>query len=170
MGDNNGFPTYQNIQELAYTERCLKECLRLYPSVPQIGRKVGEDVRTTTGYVIPKGCILNISIFDLHRNPNIYPDPEKFDPDRFLPENIKSRHPFAYLPFSAGYRNCIGQKFAILELKVALCGILRNFLIEAVDKESDMVFKADLILRTANEIKVKFLRRIPETTASSQAF
>lgn len=63
-----------------------------------------------TGYFIPKGTILQLHIFDLHRDPRIYPDPIKFDPDRFLPENYNNRHPFAYLPFSAGPRNCIGKQ------------------------------------------------------------
>lgn len=90
-------------------ERCIKECLRLYPSVPLIGRRTSENFMTPSGYIIPAGVELLIHIYDLHHNPDIYPDPEKFDPDRFLPENSVDRHPFAYLPFSGGPRNCIGK-------------------------------------------------------------
>ena len=60
-------------------------------------------------YYIPPKTDLVIDIFDLHRDPNYWPNPEKFDPDRFLPELVKTRHPFAYIPFSAGIRNCIGK-------------------------------------------------------------
>lgn len=94
---------------MKFMERCIKECLRLYPSVPLIARVAGEDIKTHSGYIIPKGCDINVYIYDLHRSTQYWEDPEKFDPDRFLPENVAARHPFAYLPFSAGSRNCIGQ-------------------------------------------------------------
>lgn len=80
----------------------------MFPSVPFISRVSEQDIQTSTGYTIPKGVILQIHIFDIHRDPAIFPDPEKFDPERFLPENSVGRHPFAYIPFSAGPRNCIG--------------------------------------------------------------
>lgn len=59
-------------------------------------------------FLAPKGSNINIHIVDTHRDPNFWPEPDKFDPDRFLPENSKGRHPFCYVPFSAGSRNCIG--------------------------------------------------------------
>ncbi|RZC41276.1 cytochrome P450 4C1 [Asbolus verrucosus] len=152
-------PTYNDLQELKYTERCIKETLRLFPSVPFISRYASEEFTTKTGYTIPEGTVLHIHIIDLHRNARIYPDPLKFDPDRFLPENASERHPFAYIPFSAGPRNCIGQKFALLELKTVLCGILRKFSLEKVDDMHDITFKADLVLRPKNDIKIKILQR-----------
>lgn len=100
--------SYSDTQKVPYLERCIKEGLRLYPSVPMISRSAGCDYVTSSGYKIPSGTTLHIHIFDLHRKPDIYPDPERFDPDRFLKENCVDRHPFAYLPFSAGPRNCIG--------------------------------------------------------------
>lgn len=107
--DPNEEPTIQKLNELKYLDRCIKESLRLYPSVSFISRVLDDDIVTSQDMFIPKGTIANIHIYDLHRNPTVFPDPDKFDPDRFLPENTQTRHPFAYIPFSAGPRNCIGK-------------------------------------------------------------
>lgn len=159
LGDSDKAPTYNELMEMKFMERCVKECLRLYPSVPFIARVAGEDIKTYSGYTIPKGCDINIYIYDLHRSPKYWENPEKFDPDRFLPENIATRHPFAYLPFSAGSRNCIGQRFAILEIKAALCGILRKFKLIPVHSPQQIKYKTDLVLRPSGEVRVKFLPR-----------
>lgn len=111
LGTSGTHPTYQNLVDLKFMERCIKECLRLYPSVPFISRVAGQTIKTHSGYTIPKNSVLNIYIYDLHHSPQVWEDPEKFDPDRFLPDNIAKRHPFAYVPFSAGARNCIGMNF-----------------------------------------------------------
>ncbi|XP_060524485.1 cytochrome P450 4C1-like [Cylas formicarius] len=151
-------PTFSHLQELHFMERCIKESLRLYPSVPFIGRELSEDVVTSKG-IIPKGTQVDIHIYGLHRNPKVWTDPNKFDPDRFLPENCIGRHPYAYLPFSAGPRNCIGQKFAILEMKAVLCGILKKFRLVPIDLPEKLTLFQDLVLRPLGEVKVKFILR-----------
>ncbi|KAK8397248.1 hypothetical protein O3P69_004746 [Scylla paramamosain] len=100
--------TVEDLRSMRYTENCIKEALRLFPSVPYIGRVLKEDV-TIDGYLIPKDTTIFIFNYALHRDASEFPDPEKFDPDRFLPENSANRHPFSYIPFSAGPRNCIGS-------------------------------------------------------------
>ncbi|XP_060525303.1 cytochrome P450 4C1-like [Cylas formicarius] len=151
-------PSYNDLQDMKYTERCIKESLRLYPSVPFIGRVLEEDVFTSRGK-IAKGTTVFIHVYDLHRTSSLWSDPEKFNPDRFLAENSSNRHPFAYIPFSAGPRNCIGQRFAILEIKSALCALLKKFKLEPVDRPEDIVYIQDLVLRPKNGVRMKFIRR-----------
>lgn len=146
------------LSELSYTDRVIKECLRLYPPVPIISRETSEEF-ILFGCKIPIKTMSHIHIFDLHRDPDQFPDPERFDPDRFLPENIEKRHPFAYVPFSAGPRNCIGQKFALLEIKALLKHILFNFRLTPITKREDIVFIADLVLRSRDPVRVQFHRR-----------
>lgn len=110
LGSSTAPPSFHDLQNLTYLEMCIKESLRLYPSVPFIARVASQDIVTATGYKIPKHTQIVVQIYDLHRNPELYPNPEKFDPERFLPDNATRRHPFAYLPFSGGPRNCIGMK------------------------------------------------------------
>ncbi|GAB1866375.1 Cytochrome P450 4C1 [Camponotus japonicus] len=109
MQENGGKLTMSSLQNLLYLDRCLKETLRLYPSVFLISRKAAEDVKLQS-YMVPAGTTVHLNIYGVHRDPNFWPNPEVFDPDRFLPEKVQKRHPYSYLPFSAGLRNCIGGK------------------------------------------------------------
>lgn len=86
----------------------LKETMRLFPSGPILARQVVEETELANGLILPKNYHINIHIFDIHRNPKHWDSPEEFRPDRFLTENCQKRHPYAYIPFSAGSRNCLG--------------------------------------------------------------
>jgi cytochrome P450 family 4 len=147
-----------DFNEMKYLDRVIKECLRIYPPVPFISRELSEDLMTEKG-LVPKGAQIHLHIYDLHRDPEQFPDPEQFDPDRFLPENCEKRHPYAYVPFSAGPRNCIGQKFAMLELKTIMSSVLLKFKLKPITQREDIVFIADLVLRSRNPIKIKFEAR-----------
>ncbi|EZA50072.1 Cytochrome P450 4C1, partial [Ooceraea biroi] len=119
MEENGGKLTMTALQNLPYLERCLKETMRLYPIGYFIGRKLEEDVMLQS-YLVPAGTEVTIDIIHLHQHPDFWPNPKVFDPDRFLPELVQNRHPFAYIPFSVGSRNCIGQRFVMMELKTVI--------------------------------------------------
>lgn len=150
--------TTEDLKQMHYLERVLKESQRLYPSVPFFGRHVKEDI-VLCGYQIKKGTSLIVSTCHLHRNPEVFPHPEKFDPDRFLPENCIDRNPFAYVPFSAGPRNCIGQRFAMMEEKTVISNILRNFCVKSLEERDKVFPTASLILRSEKPLKMKLLLR-----------
>lgn len=118
--------TMNNLQEMKYLEMVIKETLRKYPAVPIIGRKCDHDIEygkivhirlicnlneiISDGMKIPKGSTVGIVPYVLHREEDTFPDPEKFDPERFSVENRGKIGPYAYIPFSAGFRNCIGNE------------------------------------------------------------
>jgi cytochrome P450 len=101
-------------------------------------------------YTIPAGVTITMLIFNIHQDPVHFPNPEKFDPDNFLPERIAKRHPYAYITFSAGPRNCICRKFALPEEKTALFYILSYYRLESLDKREDIALNGELVLRPEN--------------------
>ncbi|XP_052871103.1 probable cytochrome P450 4ac1 [Anopheles cruzii] len=157
-GDDQHFQL-SDFGSLKYFDRVIKECLRMWPPVAFISRTVSEDILLPDGRRIPCGCIANLHIFDMHRDPEYFPDPERFDPSRFLPENVAKRNPYAYVPFSAGQRNCIGQKYALLEIKAAVAHLVLRYRILPVTNLHEIRFIADLVLRASNPLKVQFQRR-----------
>ncbi|XP_014474121.1 PREDICTED: cytochrome P450 4c3-like [Dinoponera quadriceps] len=156
MQENDGKLTMKALQSMPYLEMCLKESMRMYPSVPLISRECSEDVKLHS-YLVPKGTTLHLLIYDLHHDPKIWPDPEVFNPDRFLLENIRNRHHYSYLPFSAGPRNCIGQRFALLELKALIAPLVYNFYLEPIDYLKDIRLKLDFVLRAVRPIRMKVI-------------
>ncbi|XP_050392897.1 cytochrome P450 4V2 [Patella vulgata] len=158
FGDSERHPTMEDLKDMKYLECCIKESLRLYPSVPLFGRTLTEDA-VIDGFTIPKGTTGNLVVSALHRDPEYFPDPDVYDPDRFSHDNATTRHPYAYIPFSAGLRNCIGQRFALLEEKVLLSTIFRNFKVESLQKRDELRPTGELILRPEKGIIVRLTSR-----------
>ena len=102
--------TPQDAAQLKYLECCIKESMRMYPSVPGVMRTIPEDTKVGK-FILPAGSSASLCFYGMHRNPRVYPQPNAYKPERFLPEQSAGRHPYAFLPFSAGPRNCIGTSF-----------------------------------------------------------
>ncbi|KAK3916933.1 Cytochrome P450 4c3 [Frankliniella fusca] len=152
--------TVGDLSRLEYLERCIKEVLRLYPVVPLIARDIRSPVHLgALGADLPAGCTVLVNAFLLHRDPRFFPEPERFDPDRFLDDSDARRHPFAYVPFSAGSRNCIGQKFAMLELKVLLLTVLERFRVQTAEPNRPLRLVAELVLSNVGGIKISLSKR-----------
>ncbi|XP_032884389.1 cytochrome P450 4B1-like [Amblyraja radiata] len=145
---------WEYLSTMPYTSMCLKESMRLYPPLPGLARKLTKPLVFPDGKQVPAGCLVALSLYCLHRNPMFWEKPEEFDPLRFSPENSESRHHHAFIPFSVGPRNCIGQHFAMNEMKVAIALILNRFELE-VDPSKPPIKVSRLVLRSKNGIYLK---------------
>ncbi|XP_058454269.1 cytochrome P450 4V2-like isoform X2 [Malaya genurostris] len=149
--------TLDSLKNLEYTEMVLKEALRLYPVAPIIMRQ-NLDQTQIDGLKVPMGNLLVIHIYSLHRREDVWgPDAAKFDPERFSAERSKARHPFAFLAFSGGSRNCL--RYAYISMKIMMAAMVKKFRFTTKLREEDLRFKFDAILRLENEHLVQLERR-----------
>ncbi|KAH8355092.1 hypothetical protein KR093_005416, partial [Drosophila rubida] len=123
--------SYECLQQMTYLSQVVAETLRKYPILPHILR------RSTCTYKVPDSNLIvepntriMIPVHSIHHDPKLYPDPDRFDPLRFEPAAVKSRHPFAYLPFGDGPRNCIGERFGLMQVKIGVVMLLRHYQID----------------------------------------
>ncbi|XP_052863436.1 cytochrome P450 4d2-like [Anopheles cruzii] len=147
------------LNNLHYMDLVLKESLRLFPPVPFIARIATEDTDLRAER-INRGTSVVVDIFSMHRSADYFRDPERFAPLRF--ETVRDSdvfNPYTYIPFSAGSRNCIGQKFAQYELKTALVKILQKFNVQLPRADYVPTLKAEIVLKPAEGLPLKFVSR-----------
>jgi cytochrome P450 len=124
-------PRHDDLANLAYTRMVIEEAMRLYPPAHTIARTaIGAD--HIGGVRVPPGASVTVSIYVTHRNPNLWPEPERFDPERFAPAAAATRHRFAYLPFGGGPRICIGNSFAMADVQVIVAMIAQRYRLRLV--------------------------------------
>ncbi|XP_066932625.1 cytochrome P450 4V2-like [Clytia hemisphaerica] len=135
----------EDFKELPYLDLVIKESLRLHPAVPRFSRRI-PDGTLLGGKVFPY-CTLIIDLIEMNRNPEVWEDPLTFNPERFEDFKLKGnkRNPFLFVPFSAGPRNCIGQKFALSELKAAVFHLVKHLEFISLQDESELIETLDLI-------------------------
>lgn len=146
-------PEAADMSKLVYTTAVLKESMRLYPPAWMIARRATED-DTIGGYDIPRGSIVFVSPLVTHRHPVFWPNPEGFEPERFLPERASDIHRYAYFPFGAGPRICIGQGFAMLEAVLLLATLTQKIRLDLVPGHR-VVPQPSITLRPKDGIMVR---------------
>ncbi|XP_064256718.1 LOW QUALITY PROTEIN: leukotriene-B4 omega-hydroxylase 3-like [Passer domesticus] len=140
---------WEDLSQLPFTTMCIKNSLRLHPPVTAVSQCCTEDIPLRDGLAIPipPGVICRMSIYRTHHNPDLWPETEVFNPLRFSPENSKRWSRLSFIPFSAGPRNCIGQSFAMAEMKVAVALTLSRFVLWRDTARPPPRRKPELILR-----------------------
>ncbi|XP_052610686.1 cytochrome P450 3A25-like [Peromyscus californicus insignis] len=117
----------------ALMDMVVNETLRLYPAANRLERISKKDVEIN-GVFIPKGTIVIVPTYPLHQDPEYWPEPEEFCPERFSKENKGSINPYVYLPFGNGPRNCLGLRFALINMKLAVIRVLQNFTLQPCEE------------------------------------
>ncbi|KOX74847.1 Cytochrome P450 4c3 [Melipona quadrifasciata] len=145
------------LSKLTWLEACIKESWRLYPVAPLIARQIYHPI-TILGHKIPIGSTILVNSFLLHRDARYFPEPDSYRPERFLPDG--PRYPsYAFIPFSAGSRNCIGWKYATMIVKVLILYVVKNFQVESLDTEDQLRFISELVLHNADGLRLKISPR-----------
>jgi cytochrome P450 len=146
--------SYSDLEKLPYTEWVIKEALRVYPSAWSLfARQAAEDVELG-GYTLREGSWVFIYPWVTHRDPRYFPDPLKFDPERFAPGRVESMHPHAYFPFGMGPHVCLGARLAMLEMKLIVASVMRRFSIVPVLKQKSLVVEPHVGIRPEGGLKV----------------
>ncbi|XP_068598831.1 1,25-dihydroxyvitamin D(3) 24-hydroxylase, mitochondrial [Brachionichthys hirsutus] len=149
-------PCGEHIKSMPYLKACLKESMRLSPSVPFTSRTLDKDI-VLGDYAIPKGTVLMINSHALGANEEYFKDGKKFKPERWLRENC-TINPFSHVPFGIGKRMCIGRRLAELQLQLAMCWLVRDYEIVATDNQPLDVIHSGLLV-PSRELPVAFIRR-----------
>lgn len=149
---NGRIPTSADLPKLSYTQQVIQEVLRLYPAAYLFAREaVTEDV--IDGYPIPPKTLIFITPYITHRDPTYWPDPERFDPDRFAPEQVSKRPRHIYYPFGEGLHVCIGNNFALMEMQLIFAIALQRFRLKLVP-DHPIALKPEATLRPKHGMKM----------------
>ncbi|CAG2106370.1 unnamed protein product, partial [Medioppia subpectinata] len=159
--DANGDISYEELARLPYLDSVLSETLRLHPPSLRLHRVAAADYKLgDTGLTLYKGQTVQIGVYAVHTREEYYPDPFRFDPDRFMPENRHKLVPYTYVPFGAGPRNCIGMRFALLEAKIAVAHVMRRFRFTRVPQTAvPLGFKRGFRISVPDDVVVGVERR-----------
>ena len=149
--------TFDDLPRLKYTEKVLAESMRLYPPTWRLVRRAIRDF-PVGNQTIPAGALVVVCQYAMHRNPRYYPEPERFDPERFTSEAKASRPKFSYFPFGGGPRHCMGEPFAMMEGVILLASLARQWRLRLVPGHK-VELRAEHLLRASNGMLMRLEKR-----------
>ncbi|XP_069022735.1 cytochrome P450 3A30-like [Embiotoca jacksoni] len=156
---NKGPVQYEDLMQMEYLDCVINESLRLYPVVARLERVAKESVKIK-GVSIPKGMLVIVPVYALHRDPELWPQPEEFRPERFSKENKQSIKPYTYMPFGAGPRNCLGMRLALVMIKLVLVEVLQNCSFSVCEEtEVPLTMDPQGLMGSLRPIKLKLVKR-----------
>lgn len=151
--------TRQHIDQMAYTERCIRETLRLFPTGPFTGRCPDQDVQLKN-YTIPAGTNIICGLRQLMRSPKHWgTNAHDFNPDNFLPSNLHDKSAYYFVPFVGGPRNCVGEKYAMVVMKVMIAHLFRCYRFTTHLKMADLKMRLDINVRLLTKHMVEIHQR-----------
>ncbi|XP_065082874.1 probable cytochrome P450 313a4 [Ochlerotatus camptorhynchus] len=156
----DGFVSAEDVANLTYLDMVCKETMRLYPVGPMLARVTTGEVKLNDQHIIPANCNIIIGIYQIHRDPKIWgQNADKFDPDNFLPDNVTKRHPYSFIPFSGGPRNCMGMRYAVLSMKITIVHMLRKYRLKTSLTIDQLKVSYGIMLNIANGCQLTIEKR-----------
>ncbi|XP_075984134.1 cytochrome P450 6B2-like [Anticarsia gemmatalis] len=158
---NDNVLKYECITEMPYLDACIDEALRLYPVLGVLTREVVEDYTLPDGLRLEKGLRVHLPVYYMQRNPDFFPEPEEYKPERFYGDNKRDIKPYTYMPFGEGPRICIGMRFAKMQMIAGLITLLKKYRLELADgmKRTLELEPKALVTRSVSGIHLKFVER-----------
>lgn len=156
--------TLEHARSMRYLEAVIKEALRLYSSAANTAKRIDQEI-SVNGHRIPAGTSAILLFSILHKDPHVFPQPEKFIPERFLETGRSSENgntcfpPFSYIPFSAGPRACPGQRFSILQMKLVIGALCRRYHLVAVTRREQVKIGISVVLAVLSPVVIRFEKR-----------
>jgi cytochrome P450 len=158
-------PALHDLAQLPYTEMVLKEAMRLYPPAWTLSARQATEDTTIGDYPVPKNTLVFVAPYAVHRRPEYFPEPERFDPQRFTPENEKKLPRYAYIPFGAGPRVCVGNFFAMMEAQLIIATIAQRFRLQ-LEPGQEIALNPLITLSPKYGLKMRLVEREQEVKVS----